>query len=291
MKNARRPKTSSLRLITPATRRARAPVKNIAAAEQSSFIATARHTNSSKDTMTSKTHLVLQGKGGVGKSLIASVLAQWLTSKGRTPLCIDTDPVNRTFSGYAALKVQAVDILQDDEINPRRFDDLIEHVDAATSDVIVDNGASSFVPLSHYLLSNDVPALLAERQHQLVIHTVVTGGQALQDTLHGFTQLAAQFPASVDLVVWLNPYWGPIVHEGKEFEQLKSYTAHRDRVTAIVRIPTLKPETFGTDLINMLRARLTFEEALAALDRTIMERQRLKRIRDDLFGLLSASTL
>jgi hypothetical protein len=241
--------------------------------------------------MTSKTHLVLQGKGGVGKSLIASVLAQWLTSRGREPLCIDTDPVNRTFSGYAALKVQAVDILEDDEINPRRFDDVIERVDAARNDIVIDNGASSFVPLSHYLLSNDVPSLLAELQHPLVVHTVITGGQALQDTLHGFTQMAAQFPASVELVVWLNPYWGPIVHEGKEFEELRAYVAHQDRIAAIVRIPTLKAETFGADLINMLRARVTFEQALAAPARTIMERQRLKRIRDQLFAQLAATAL
>jgi hypothetical protein len=128
-------------------------------------------------------------------------------------------------------------------------------------------------------------------QHPLVVHTVITGGQALQDTLHGLTQLAAQFPASVDLVVWLNPYWGPIVHDGKEFEELRAYVAHRERIAAIVRIPTLKAETFGADLINMLRARVTFEQALAAPDRTIMERQRLKRIRDQLFAQLAATAL
>jgi hypothetical protein len=36
-----------------------------------------------------------------------------------------------------------------DEINPRLFDDLIEKIASATNDVVIDNGASSFVPLSH----------------------------------------------------------------------------------------------------------------------------------------------
>ena len=48
-------------------------------------------------------HLTLQGKGGVGKSLVASILAQYLRDKGKDVRCIDTDPVNRTFAQYAAL--------------------------------------------------------------------------------------------------------------------------------------------------------------------------------------------
>ena len=48
-------------------------------------------------------HLTLQGKGGVGKSLIASILAQYLKEKGREVRCIDTDPVNRMFAQYGAL--------------------------------------------------------------------------------------------------------------------------------------------------------------------------------------------
>jgi CO dehydrogenase nickel-insertion accessory protein CooC1 len=58
----------------------------------------------------SKIHIILQGKGGVGKSLIAAVLAQYKTSKGQNPLCIDTDPVNATFNGFKALNVQRLQI-------------------------------------------------------------------------------------------------------------------------------------------------------------------------------------
>lgn len=47
-----------------------------------------------------KIHMVLQGKGGVGKSFIASTLAQHKLAKGKKLLCIDTDPVNATFNGF-----------------------------------------------------------------------------------------------------------------------------------------------------------------------------------------------
>ena len=45
-----------------------------------------------------KINMVLQGKGGVGKSFVASTLAQYMKNKGEEPLCIDTDPVNTTFA-------------------------------------------------------------------------------------------------------------------------------------------------------------------------------------------------
>ena len=45
-------------------------------------------------------HLVLNGKGGVGKSLVATWLAEFLISHRRTVCCIDGDPVNRSLSQY-----------------------------------------------------------------------------------------------------------------------------------------------------------------------------------------------
>jgi len=235
-----------------------------------------------------KIHLVLQGKGGVGKSMIAAAIAQYKVSQGQQPLCIDTDPVNATFEGYKALAVRRLSIMDGDEINTRNFDDLIELIAPAENDVIIDNGASSFVPLSHYLISNKVPALLKGMGHELVIHTVITGGQALLDTVSGFAQLVSQFPAECLFVVWLNPYWGPITHEGKGFEQMKAYLANKERVTAIVQIPTLKEETYGRDFSEMLQARLTFDEALSEESLSIMTRQRLKIVRTELFNHLDS---
>jgi hypothetical protein len=233
-----------------------------------------------------KVHLVLQGKGGVGKSVIAALIAQYKASKGQTPLCIDTDPVNATFEGYQSLNVKRLNILQEDEINTRNFDALVELIATSEDDVIIDNGASSFVPLSHYLISNEVPALLQEMGHEMVVHTVIAGSQSLLDTVNGFSQLVSQFPAESLFVVWLNPYWGPIEHQGKTFEQMKAYTNNKDRVTAIIDMPKLKDETYGRDFAEMLENRKTFAEALEDSSLTIMTRQRLKIVRGQVFGLL-----
>jgi hypothetical protein len=234
-----------------------------------------------------KIHLIMQGKGGVGKSFIAATLAQYKMHKGHNPSCFDTDPINATFHGFNALNVQRLEIMEGDEINTRHFDSLVELIANSTADVIIDNGASSFVPLSHYLISNQVPTLLQELGQEMIVHTVITGGQALLDTMSGFAQLVNQFPVETPFVIWLNPYWGAIEHEGRGFEQMKVYKENKERISALITIPTLKEETYGRDLSEVLREKITFEEALNSSARTIMTRQRLKIIRDNLFHQLN----
>ena len=48
-------------------------------------------------------HLILQGKGGVGKSMVAAILGQFLHTRGIETQCIDTDPVIQTLMQYRAL--------------------------------------------------------------------------------------------------------------------------------------------------------------------------------------------
>ena len=71
-------------------------------------------------------HLSLQGKGGVGKSLIASFIAQFYKTQGVRAICVDTDPVNQTFSQYAALGARHLQLMDGNQIDRRRFDALVE---------------------------------------------------------------------------------------------------------------------------------------------------------------------
>src|SRR5580704_6424507 len=51
-------------------------------------------------------HLVLQGKGGVGKSFVSAILAQYFRTKPVPVNCLDTDPVNATFAQYRVLEAE-----------------------------------------------------------------------------------------------------------------------------------------------------------------------------------------
>lgn len=63
-----------------------------------------------------KIHLVMQGKGGVGKSLLAFYIAQYVKEKTGKCLVFDTDPLNQTLARTAALEAKVVRILADDHI-------------------------------------------------------------------------------------------------------------------------------------------------------------------------------
>jgi cellulose biosynthesis protein BcsQ len=74
-------------------------------------------------------HLSLQGKGGVGKSLVASILAQYLAANGHTVRCVDTDPVNKTLSQYKGLlQVETLKLLREGGVDQRAFDVLVERL-------------------------------------------------------------------------------------------------------------------------------------------------------------------
>jgi len=234
----------------------------------------------------STVHMILQGKGGVGKSMVAAMLAQYKMSKKQTPLCIDTDPVNSTLSGYKALNVEKVDILENKKINPRQFDFVVDKISQTTDDVIVDNGASSFVALAQYLIANDIPALLGEINRSIVIHTVITGGQAQDDTLNGFNYLVKEFPSECTFVPWLNNYWGLIERDGMHFSEMRVCMENQHRISGIVDIPRLDEDTFGRDFSDMLKARLTFDEAIKNPSLTIVSRSRLHKIRERIFDAL-----
>src|SRR2546427_11905377 len=70
------------------------------------------------------THLILQGKDGVGKSRVASWLAEFLISRGRQVRCIDGDPVNRSLSQYKALGAENPDLVNEDGLIQRWLYDL-----------------------------------------------------------------------------------------------------------------------------------------------------------------------
>lgn len=227
-------------------------------------------------------HIVLQGKGGVGKSVISSLLAQYLKQEGKEPLCIDTDPNNATLYGFKGLNVKHLDVMKGEEINPQMFDNMVEIIANSEDDVIVDNGASSFIPLANYLIITDIPALLESMGHSVIIHTVITGGVALLDTVAGFSKIVTQFPSHLKFIVWLNPHFGPITIDGKGFYDFKAYKNNHSKVTTVIEIPSFH-QTFAHDLNNMLTSKLTFDEALEEPELPIVTRQRLKMIRKQLY--------
>jgi len=228
----------------------------------------------------------MQGKGGVGKTLIALLLSQFAQESGRPLALVDTDPVNPTFSNLSPIPAELIPVFRaDDTTDVRALDLLVERMGTEDADFVVDNGAASFVPFSRYFIENGALDVLLSTGCRVVIHTVVTGGGGMEDTLVGLDSILAGYPPAVRLVVWLNEKFGPIVSlKGNSFEELPIYKDHKPRIHALVHLPALS-EHESADLLDMLRKKMTFSQATAPEPNGIfmMQKSRLFRIRSKIW--------
>lgn len=233
--------------------------------------------------MSKTVHFVLQGKGGVGKSTLSIFLAQYLKDKGVKLQCVDTDPVNQTFSAMKALKAKHLELIEDGTVNQRFFDGLIEEIIKSDSDFIIDNGASSFIPLASYIKENDIFELLAEHGVTVFLHTPVVGGAAMRDSLAGMMALA-KMTTRKNLVVWKNEYFGSIVFKDKPFEEMGAYADSLESIFGVITLQSRTASTFGEDMKKMLTSNKTFAESIAENVFFITEKSRLKTMQRTIFN-------
>lgn len=232
-------------------------------------------------------HITLQGKGGVGKTLVSNLLAQHQKSKHNKLVCIDTDPVNRSFHSYTSLDVEYFNIMENDNVKQALFDDLIERfVENKESDFIIDNGASGFIPLTRYLIENEVLEFLNEQDIKVCIHSVVTGGESMKDTLVGLSTLLEHMPMA-SIYVWLNEFFGPIQSGDKSFADMKIYKEYKSRIKGVLLIPH-RGDLFAADMQQMLTEKQTFDDALSSEHVRIMAKSRLRKMRELIFHNLDS---
>jgi hypothetical protein len=234
-----------------------------------------------------KVHFFMNSKGGVGKSLASSLVAQHLRARGAETSCFDADAMTATFSSFKALNVRRVDMLDGGRIDARRFDEVLEPCLNGQMDVIVDTGASSYAEWANYLLENDVHRSLIDAGRDVVVHAIVVGGASMAETLKDLDDLAGQLPDGVTLIVWLNEHFGKIRHADKDFYEMEIYRRHRGRIHAVISLPQRTAATFGADMADMMRRHLTFDEAIGSDGFTVMAKSRLARIRSDVFTQLA----
>jgi len=210
-------------------------------------------------------HFFLQGKGGTGKSTTACFLAQYLLDCGSKVLCIDTDPVNRTLSLFPRLEARGINLMENSRINRHNYGDIMTEIAATDAEhIIVDNGASSFVSFSNYLLEHCWTDYLTNELHcGMNIHTVIVGGRAYSETLAGIREICMAFPEPAKIHVWVNPFFGRVYNSFKvPFEETDAYQNEiKSRISSLIYLPDLDQETFGHEISEIMRHGQTFAEA------------------------------
>src|SRR5689334_2726593 len=124
-----------------------------------------------KETGGAVVHLVLQGKGGIGKSVIASWLAEYLLKHNNKVCCVDGDPVNRSLAQYKAFNAEKLDLVNEEGVIMRiRYDALLERFAKEDRIFVVDSGATAFLPLWSYIVETEMIRVLRETGRKLYVH-------------------------------------------------------------------------------------------------------------------------
>lgn len=236
--------------------------------------------------MDTTTHWILQGKGGVGKSLVASVLAQYLIEHKYQPACGDTDPVNSTFHQIKDLDVQLIKIAENGVVVQRLFDPLFESILLSDTVSVVDNGASTFLPFAHFLKTNCILETMQQYEKQVFIHCVVTGGQAKDDTASGLASLVDLVKgteSNAKIVVWINEFWGTPTFDGKHLAETKWFKDARPVIQGVVNIVQRSGDDFVTDIRLMTERHMTYRQIKESADFGLMSKSRIFNVFKDIY--------
>ena len=227
-------------------------------------------------------HIIAQGKGGVGKTIISAMLAHYFKDKGLPVTCIDTDAVNQTFSLYKSLKPQNINLFQEEQVDAAAFDSVIEQMVTTENNFVVDNGASSFVPLAEYITENQIIDLLNDHGKVVYFHIPVTGGPAQLDTLSGMRGLISSLSQNANFVIWENRFFGDIHEGGKSFKDMSVYQQTAERIDQVISFGQNK-KFFLSDFSKMHKEKLSFDEAISSGKFPIMSKQRLKMLQREIY--------
>lgn len=243
-------------------------------------------------------NLIMQAKGGVGKSVAAFVLAQYLRdSLGvENVALLDTDPSNNTFSKYKGLKVKYVNPLTrnedtgEEKVDTVAINAIFESIMSINKAIIVDTGSSNYIDLKSYLEINQTLNLFSEEEtiaREVIIHVLINGGTDFSICCIELGKMRETFP-TVQFVVWLNANGGELKYQGKEFKETQVYLdlVKSKQLKGIMTLPKLDANA-EKDFKDMMIAGLTFEEAKYDIDTlNIMKKSRIERLKQKFFMLL-----
>lgn len=230
-------------------------------------------------------NIILQGKGGVGKSLIAKILAEYFLERDCASQNADTDPVNKTFAKVKSLNVTPIELIKDQVVSQQMFDSMVDLIITnKNNNFVIDNGSSCFLPLIKYINDNDFLELLEEQSINLIIHTVLAGGANEDDCLGGLVTLQqlienAKIKNKNIISLWLNPFFG-------SFKSLDDANKPFFDVSSINNIYLLNQsfnDAFVTDFSFINDNRLTHVDALKDPNISFMSKRRIDSFYKSIF--------
>lgn len=227
--------------------------------------------NSPKDgKRRSVVNVVLAGKGGAGKTTVASMLATAFRQEGLPTVCIDTDTINGSLRAIASLGAEPVRLINEDgEVDVVNLNATVSRAIAEDANFVIDTGAESFLTLSEYFVEGGVFEVIADAGKYPVVHSVVAGGSSLAKSVETALQTVSMMPVCVQNVLWLNR----VPKAMRETDQLKALA---DLFSAVFIVPEF--DRLARPIFNrMLERNLTFDDAAKSDDFDVISKLWLDR--------------
>ena len=226
-------------------------------------------------------HIVLAAKGGIGKTYVAGLFAQYAAQQGRPMKVLDLDQSNAMLARIPSLKAESISLLSDARFDSTKFDALLKRMVSEPGPYILDVGASTFQDVWRYFLKYKVFSLLKAQGRRVIVHSVIVGGPELPDTLTSFGDVASNVP-EMQVIVWINPIRGAVVMNQKTFRDMNVFENNQDKVLGIINLPEADEATLS-DLHLMALKRSTLTTADSCDDLDFIAKHRLAVHRDELF--------
>jgi hypothetical protein len=229
-------------------------------------------------------HFIMQPKGGVGKSLVAILVAQYLRDNGFDMKGMDTDTSNHTFTLYRDLKVKHIPLLDKHlNLDVQKFDSLLATLLTEEGCFVIDNGSNSIMQLKSYLIQMDALQLLKDAGVEVFMHNIIVGDDSMNDMIITFDEFCTQLDAK--FIVWLNEYKGEVKPNGKDFHETPVFQQHKDKIKGLVYLNDNGP-MFINAIAKMTTKRLTFAQVKQDESIDIVSKIRIEKSRKETYDQL-----
>lgn len=255
-------------------------------------------------------HIMLQAKGGAGKTTCCVHLAQYKLALASAEIgkskkakvgdllkIMDSDPSNQSLAAFEQLKVDVVNILDNDEnIDKAKFDRVFDDFLQGTHDLILDTGSSNFHAFVSYMKINEIIDMAREHGKHIIFHVPINHDSAYIDTCESLDKICTTFP-NANIVVWSNVYTTK-KEQVKDFTKTRAYI-NNDNIMGVVTLRAMDNDTEFVDFSEMLKQGLTYDEIMADTsgDWKLLQKSRLKKIYkeimaniDDVIGITTTAT-
>lgn len=226
-------------------------------------------------------HIVLAAKGGIGKTYVASLLAQYADNAGKPMHVLDLDQSNAMLARIPSLNAEKIDLLTDRRFDSSKFDAVVKRMATEPGPYLLDVGASTYQDVWRYITKYKIIPLLSAQKRRVLIHSVIVGGPEMPDTVSSFNDMAGSVTGK-QIIVWINPVRGPVRVGGKDFEQMSVYQSNVSKVLAVVELPGADEATMS-DLHQLALNQGTLLTIEETEDLDFIAKHRLGVHKDELF--------